>query len=99
MDLLADANVDLNCKRECLWALSNIVVGTPEQMMYVFDNPEFVSMIFKYCMHENPKVCVGLNQDQERSFMVCLQLYKNSSLRSDKQAHRKRHSLDLLSQS
>ena len=46
MDLLADANLDLNCKRECLWALSNIVVGTPEQMIYVFGNPEFVSMIF-----------------------------------------------------
>ena len=56
MELLSDQSLDLHCKRECLWALSNIIVGTQEQMMYIFGREQFVNIIFEYCTHQNPKV-------------------------------------------
>lgn len=55
-DLLTDEKMDLHCKRECLWIISNIVVGTYEQMNYVFSRSDWINTLLRYCTDANPKV-------------------------------------------
>lgn len=54
--LLDDPGLEQLCRRECLWIISNILVGTFDQMKFVFNNPRWVDSIFRHCTHENQKV-------------------------------------------
>lgn len=55
-DLLKVPTLDHMCRRECLWIVSNVLVGTYQQMKYVFRNNEWVDVLFSHCAHENNKV-------------------------------------------
>lgn len=80
-DLLRDERLDLYCKRECLWIISNVSVGTFAQMKYVFSNLEWVDTLFKYCFHDNPKVKSSLIQiKREAIWSIC-----NSTKPGDKE--------------
>ncbi len=57
-ELLVDEKLDLHCRRECLWIISNVVVGTYIQMNYVFSRPEWVDILLRYCTDSNIKVIV-----------------------------------------
>lgn len=54
--LLEDPGLDVSCRRECLWIISNILVGTYDQMKFIFNNHKWVDIIFAHCSHENIKV-------------------------------------------
>lgn len=55
-ELLKDTSLNAFCHKECLWALSNVMVGTDDQKKYIFSNDEWIHIIFQYCIHENAKV-------------------------------------------
>lgn len=54
--LLEDASLEIICRRECLWIISNILVGTFDQMKFIFNNNRWVDIIFAHCSHDNYKV-------------------------------------------
>ena len=54
--LLAEPGTDVACRRECLWIISNILVGTYEQMKYVFSKNQWVDTLFNHSINENEKV-------------------------------------------
>lgn len=55
-NLLQQAGLDLMCRRECLWIISNITVGTFQQMKLIFENKQWVEILFNHCSHESTKI-------------------------------------------
>lgn len=43
-------------KRECLWILSNLVAGTPQQRSAIISKEAWVDVFFAYTRHENPLI-------------------------------------------
>lgn len=54
--LLEEPGLEHVSRRECLWIISNILVGTFDQMKFIFNNSRWVDIIFAHCTHENVKV-------------------------------------------
>lgn len=55
-ELMKLPTLDHMCRRECLWIISNVLVGTYQQMKYIFRNNDWVNALFNHCAHENTKV-------------------------------------------
>lgn len=55
-ELLSDPTVDIICRKECLWIVSNVLVGTFDQVRYVFSHPNYAQILMKYCEDPNIKV-------------------------------------------
>lgn len=57
--LLEDPGMDLYCRKECLWIISNIIVGTYDQMKFIFSRPNWVMILLSFTKHENIKVSIS----------------------------------------
>lgn len=51
--LLNSNDVDKYCKKESLWIISNVAVGPREQMEYIFNKEDWVSLLFRISIEEN----------------------------------------------
>jgi hypothetical protein len=45
--LLSNPSTDNYSKKECLWTIANILVGTSEQLNYIFRNQQWISILFQ----------------------------------------------------
>jgi len=67
-DLLSDPTVDMICRKECLWIVSNVLVGTFDQVRFVFSNPDWAQILMKYCEDPNIKVPNVYRSSKEKPF-------------------------------
>jgi hypothetical protein len=45
--LLTNPSTDNYSKKECLWTIANILVGTPEQLQFIFQNQQWINILFQ----------------------------------------------------
>lgn len=67
-DLLSDPTVDMICRKECLWIVSNVLVGTFDQVRFVFSHPDWAQILMKYCEDPNIKVPYVYLSSKEKPF-------------------------------